>query len=111
MLPKEKLGGFLGIAGLGPFCSSPQSVIFAIPKREIGLPKGEIWQLGKQRSGRAVYCTGLENRRPFTGSGGSNPSSSASINIKLDEKPANLMISGFLHFKAHQIIHPNSNFW
>jgi hypothetical protein len=33
-----------------------------------------------QRSGRAVYCTGLENRRPFTGSGGSNPSSSASCN-------------------------------
>lgn len=32
----------------------------------------------KQRSGRAVYCTGLENRRPFTRSGGSNPSSSAS---------------------------------
>jgi hypothetical protein len=30
-----------------------------------------------KRSGRAVYCTGLENRRPFTGSGGSNPSSSA----------------------------------
>jgi hypothetical protein len=30
-----------------------------------------------QRNGRVVYCTGLENRRPFTGSGGSNPSSSA----------------------------------
>lgn len=31
----------------------------------------------KQRNGRAVYCTGLENRRTFAGSGGSNPSSSA----------------------------------
>jgi hypothetical protein len=30
-----------------------------------------------ERSGRAVDCTGLENRRSFTGSGGSNPPSSA----------------------------------
>jgi hypothetical protein len=27
--------------------------------------------------GRAVYCTGLENRRARKGSGGSNPSPSA----------------------------------
>lgn len=30
-----------------------------------------------KRSGRAVDCTGLENRHPFTRIGGSNPSSSA----------------------------------
>ena len=30
-----------------------------------------------KRSGRVVDCTGLENRRSFTGSGGSNPPSSA----------------------------------
>jgi hypothetical protein len=38
-----------------------------------------------QRSGRAVYCTGLENRRTFTGSGGSNPSSSAIEQVKSPE--------------------------
>lgn len=39
--------------------------------------QSKFWINPTQRSGRAVYCTGLENRRPFTRSGGSNPSSSA----------------------------------
>ncbi len=63
----------------GPsFAETLKTYTFAIPNGAPSPKNG--WDECKtetQRSGRAVYCTGLENRRPFTGSGGPNPSSSA----------------------------------
>lgn len=42
-----------------------------------------------------VYCTGLENRRTFTGTGGSNPSSSA-------EGPVDDIFRAFLISEIHR---------
>lgn len=58
-----------------------------------------------------VYCTGLENRRPRKGSGGSNPSASArgvqltsSSRIRYDEKQgSSLYVSTTGHRDAKHV--------
>src|SRR5690606_29132264 len=48
-----------------------------------------------QRSGRVAYCTGLENRRSLTGSGGSNPPSSANESGQAPGFPGRFCFDGW----------------
>ena len=58
------------------------------------------------RVGRAVECTGLENRRTLTGSGGSNPPLSAVLILAFEH--TNILTSGKCFLQKSQTYDFNS---